>query len=411
MPILDQPPPPPAFDGPEVFLVAGGLGPSPFAAYTQADFLDLFDHIFPDWYVQGLKDGGGYELLLAAARVGERLSQAVINATNGSYVSWAERGQKARVLVELWRQSAVLGAVTVKAGTIVKTSKNGRRFRTLQDGVFGAAALGPVPVLAEALGYGWEYNVKGSVDLQNGETVPGQIDTVDYLIEDPPLADLTIQVRQVMDAEGGQADCLGQLGIDRGLPPQPGEDTESYRIRIRQLPDTVSPLAIVRGVYGILARLRIPFALVEPFSKHFQTFWDAPSVATGDYDPTIFVYNDPRTPDKIGFRNRWLDELTQTGCFLVVVPNLPFVSHTGMFFDDPATDVLGFDTSGHPGWWRAYNCFDVKPTDPDLVNQGAYDGWDAGRRAIYGGINALVDLLRAGGVTARLETLYDYGGG
>src|SRR5262249_47510538 len=147
-----------------------------------------------------------------------------------------------------------------------------------------------------------------------GEELPGEVDTVVALVEDPPFGDPSIQVAQVGDGACGQAPMLEGLGHDRGIDRKPGEPIEQYRIRVRRLPDTVSPAAIRRMVDEYRPRYGAAADVIETFSLQYQSCYDGsptpgPATPQGFYDPNLFVYDDPRPA--YPFRNRWLDEVEQ----------------------------------------------------------------------------------------------------
>jgi hypothetical protein len=334
--------------------------------------------------------------------VGERASTAVERFSCGTYVSWAQLGTRAQGIAEFYRLDASAGAVRVKAGSVVSTSRGNRKFVTLEDVVFTAADLGPHGARIEAVAPGWEYNVPGVVYTKGGEAIPGWIDTIAKLYEDPELQDTSIQVRQIVATEGGRGAMLEQLALDRGITPIPGEDAESLRIRIRKLPDTVSPLAIIRSAYEYLARFNIPFAFIEPFDTRFQTFFDAPEIGVvNGYESNLFVFDDTR--DKI-YRNRWLDEITMAGAFILLVPSIWCAYDQAITLDDPGTSPDTFAShEGSDAWTRAWNCGDVPWDAPEEIVQGAPDGWDSVVRSILGGLYELIDQIREAGVQVILE--------
>lgn len=395
------PPPAPKFRDDLIFLLAGSLGACPFPILDQAHFLRLFDRIFPSYYVEALKFRGGYEVFQSIALVGERLSTAVHNMQCESYISWAHGGTRARGSVLFSRQNAGAGAVTVKAGTIVKTEKNGRMYRTTVDTPFSAIDIGPLTAPVEALAAGWEYNQPGVRFTAAGETIPGPVTKIELMIQDPPFGDPTIQVSQSEDITGGHAAMLDQLGEDRGLLRRPGEDDEQYRIRIRQLPDTVSPDAMLRSVFYYLNRLGFTFDFIEPFDISYQTVWDGPTVKVGRYDPTTFTYDDPRP--LVPFKNRWLSDDDAAGSFIVLVPNFKIMREHGYANDDPALTALQFKTKGNLSWSRAMNAPDLPQVLQPNTLPGANDGMDTLRQATLRGLYDLLQSIKLAGIDAGLE--------
>jgi hypothetical protein len=399
---VDSPPPPP--ENPDdllVFLLAGNIGPSPFQVLDQAFFLRLFDRIFPDNYITPIRESGeGYELFKAMAAVGERASQAQVNNAESTFISWAKRGAFATCTeVAFSRANAGAGAGVVKAGTKVKTSKGGRRFILTTDLAFGIGDVGPHTAMCRAEATGWEYNVQGPRVTAAGETIPGEIDTVDELITDPVFWDHTITCANLVDASGGAGAMLEELGIERGTSMRDGESEEMFRARLRQLPDTVSPLAIMRSVYFYLSQLNVPFVYIEPYGLDYQTCWDGPTITKGNYKPNVFVLDDPRS--EYPFRNRWMSEDDCAGSFIILVPNLQCFGSMAMVCDDPGLTVTDFSTKGRPGWRRGFDACDL----PQNWARGpaACDGVDQKRRAAYGGLNDLIQRIKSGGYDGSLE--------
>lgn len=71
--------------------------------------------------------------------------------------------------------------------------------------------------------------------------------------------------------QGGESDWLSVLGDERAQQRQGGEDTESYRTRVRNIPDAVSPIALGDGVQATASRLGLSAVLLEPFEDGATT--------------------------------------------------------------------------------------------------------------------------------------------
>lgn len=66
--------------------------------------------------------------------------------------------------------------------------------------------------------------------------------------------------------DGGAADYLSVQGAERGIYRQPGETTAAYRVRVLNIPDAVSPIAIADTVQAAAQQPGIPPLLtLEPF--------------------------------------------------------------------------------------------------------------------------------------------------
>lgn len=379
--------------------------PAPFPAQTQADLLALLESVFPTHYLVPLRDvGPGYELQQAYARMMEYASLVLEYVATGAFILSAEGPAKAQVTVRFLRDSGVAGSVTVKRGTIVAAPASGRQFVTLDDAVFVGSATGPIEVRAEARFYGWIYNLPGPVTLDSGEVLEGEISEVVIPLQDPVLADPTIQVEQVSDATGGRLGMLDALGRDRGIARLPSETDAAYRHRVRALPDTITPDAVVRTLRRFFGPLGLSASFIETWSAEYQTCYDAPArTYTGlgaAYDPNLFCFDDPRTSPP--FRNRWLSDADYRGAFIVVVPALAFQHDVGMIYDDTAAGAA-YLTSAPANGRRAAGAYDVAPACVDTLLQGAYDGFDPVVRAVYKGLLEVLREIKAAGVYVTVE--------
>lgn len=149
-------------------LVPGTQIAPPLTSYVQQDFLDLFDRLFPEFWLQPLKDPGpGYELFQAYAKAAQRASEAVCTFGADAFIGSAQGGAKATGLVWFFRSLPHPEgiSVTIKAGTVVTCSRGGQDFKTLDDVTFGPTDLGPLEVAVEAVAEGYEWNVPGKVVL------------------------------------------------------------------------------------------------------------------------------------------------------------------------------------------------------------------------------------------------------
>lgn len=384
--------------------------------YDQQHFLDMFGRLLPQDYLYPLQyTGPGYEVLQAYGAVGERVSLGIARLDCGAHILTSFGSALATGEVQFSRPGVSAGAVTIKAGTIVTTSVGGRDFVTTEDLAFGSSDIGPLSVPVQAIAPGYEWNVLGLVTTAGNEQIPGQIDSIKKMIQDPAYTDTTFIVSQANDTTGGQPAMLDQLGADRDLPRHPGESDAAYKLRIRRLPDTVSPNAIVRTIHSILDPLNASFDFIETFLSSYQESWDVPSPNTGTptyqatipsaIDTNLFTYDDPR-PAYPPFRNRWLDDNDFRGAFIVTVPDLGAISDCGMAYDDNANDATGLITppttpGGVNGATRAMSAYDVLRTTP--VPQGGYDGFDLGKSSVYLSLYNVLAATKAGGVFFSIE--------
>lgn len=372
-------------------------------ANDEAYFLELLHRTLDPDFLAPFEEtpNSGYELLQANARVAERVSLAIDRLEQGCVLGTAAGGDYAHGIVQFYRATATHGEVTVNAGSLVMTATDSRIFRTLDDAVFGATVLGPISVRARAVHTGWEYNVEGRFTTAGNEVIEGEISRCVRLLQTPPYGDPTIQVRQLATFKDGAAPMLDGLGADLGKPRADGETDDAYRLRLMTAPDAVTPGAVRRALDAFVRRYpSLRYQLIETWQLTYQTCFDAPvaPIATAPaFDPTMFVFDDPRPASP--FRNRWLDVVEMACTFIVVVPLLACVEMHGMAFDDPALDA-GARISPSTNGTRAIAAFDVPG---DLLYGGAFDGDDYSSRAIYAALAAHLRAVRAGGVNAILE--------
>ncbi len=242
------------------------------------DFLDLFDRVVDSDWLAPMKNGTGpgYEVAHAIARVMERLSLGGVRVHAGALPYSASAGFRATGEVEFYRLSGVAGSVTVKAGARVGTSTTGLEYLLLTDVVFTGAALGPITGDIQAIAPGYEWNVPGEVELEDGTVIPGEIDEVTYPLQDPEFADPSIMVRQVDDITNGKPPTLDEIGRMRGMERGADESDNAYLARVTQLPDTVSPDAVARAMRNLLDPLGYAATITETWQPEYQTCWDAP---------------------------------------------------------------------------------------------------------------------------------------
>lgn len=403
----------------------------PVTALTQADLLALVDRLLPESFIGPLKRvGPGYELLQAAAAACARVSRAVAEFDRDAFVMDADAGGYATAQVRFARPTAGAGALTIKAGTVVAAGATGRFFVLQEDVALtsgGAHDLLSVPATVKAVAKTYEYNdCLAPRTTAGGETIPGDIDAITTLVTSPDFADPTITVAQYADASGGAMDDLDQLGADLGLPRLPGEGDAAYRSRIRQLPDVVSPAAIRRVVTSFFQQFAPAGAswaqtyVLETWQLDFCTAFDVPNADTlPSSSPlkaltlnTCFFYDDTRgpgdtnVPNASGYYGRWMGLNDYRGAFIVVVPLLPAIADRGMFYDDPSpTPVGGAGTPVAPLYQTDLGSRGASFYDAGALTAaptGFYDGRDAARDAVYAGLFAVLDKVKAGGVCAEV---------
>lgn len=400
-----------------------------FVPATYQDFLDLAARLLPASYLDPLRNklGPGYEILQAMARICARASAAVGVLDQEGFYGTATAGSYATAQVKFSRPSAAAGALTIKAGTVVSCSATGRDWILTQDVAVGALATLTAATSVRAIIQSAEWgNAKAPTTAANGDAIPGDIDTITTLVMDPAYADPTFTVVQFADAVGGAADDLDQLGADEGIGRQAGETDAHYRPRLRQLPDVVSPAAIKRAVQALFAQFSAIGAqwsttyFYESWQLQLQTAWDVPNLAglpsssplhAADLN-SCFFYDDTRgpggtnIPNPSGYYGRWMDEGDRRGAFFIIVPNLAAINDQGLFYDDPQAAVSGAPFAAATTYATALGRRGTSAYDAagliGPATQGFYDGIDLQKAAVYAGLFALLDGIKAGGVTTEV---------
>lgn len=384
-----------------VFPVGGlpASADSGFPAFDQDHFLRLMPRVLDPEYVAGLQAGQGYEVLQAFAKMFARASLAIQRTAIGMLAAYARGGSLATGTVEFYR-TVSLASVTVKSGTIVKAT-GGRYFRTLEDAVFPIGDLGPHAVLVRAVFLDWQHNTLGTTVTPAGVTIAGEVDTIKILVEDPPLADTAVKVRQLVDFSGGAAPMLDLLAKSQNITRDRGESDESLSYRIRNLPDNITPASMRRNAEILLDQWRVRYEFVETYQSNFQTAYDMPDGLT---DSNVFTYDDSR--DRYFPAINWYcDWIEQWGTFYINIGEIKPIRDWGGCFDDPATTAAVLENP-ITGGRRAVAAYDL----PDASTYGTgedlglcYDGRDTGIDGLTSSIAKMMQSNRAAGIVAGLQ--------
>ena len=325
---------------------------------SYATLLDVYDRILPDNYLSTLKQPGpGYEFLESVASMMHRVSVAVQREGEGQYIGLAPDGSVATGTVTFYRTGTFAGAYTIETGTVVSTPE-GFCFRTTADVHMAAGATSVTADIESSdssgiamRGYLW--NIDGPYTRTNtGEVIEQGISVIvtPKLIPDADPATYTfdpyLRVRQPTDSSttGGTDPMLSALGLDRGIERDQYSDAASYRTAVEQLPDVVSPQAILRTMRHLMQvsplTAGLPYDVIEQWESGYQTCYDAPVNTTladpnftvsqlpQQFSSNVFVYDDPRgayitNPDAVNLpyhiANRYLDGMP---AIIVSVPDL-----------------------------------------------------------------------------------------
>jgi hypothetical protein len=364
---------------------------------TDQDFLDAIDRAIPDSYLDPMKvTGDGYEMIRGQAAIGARASLAVQRFEDDGYIRSSQGPAQATVVATFYREHAAAGAGTVLIGSLVRCSRGGQVFRTTEDAIFGALDL-EVSVDAVAIGYGYEWNIKGPFTDPAGAVWPGELDTIDLPLMDPPYWDRTVLVRNDADADGlGRPATLDAIGAEREVLRQPLESDHSYRLRIRAVPNAVTPAAITLELTNFFRPYGLAWRLVEPCEHEYQECFDAPdepATIYEAYDANLFSFDDPRPRTPI--QNRLLGEQDHLGSFILEMESPRVMEDYGFAFDDPmSAPTPPYEHDGE----MAFSAFDVPDGLPEPVIEPALDGVDFVAEQLMFDLATLLEKIAAGGV-------------
>lgn len=372
---------------------------------TQAEFLDLFEAVFPRDWIESLRASpAGYELLECFAAIGERLALASDRFRDNALAITADPLAYALVTLRLSRVTTA-AAVKVKAGSVFST-KDGRGFATTVDASFGIGDDGPIDVVARALLPRYEWNLPAPTTRSDGTVIGLAVTEVTNLILDPPFGDQTISVTQLTAAEGGANGSLDLYAEDLGMPRLAGETDTQLLSRIGLIEEVASPAALENYLASVFAPLGASATIIEVFEDDFTTAYDGPADDIGLYQGNLLAYDDPRvpggTPMPPGNRIFWGRYLTaeQAHCaFIVVVPNLVAMQDQSGFYDDETATAEAHSTAIGS---RSYSFYDI---EDDLVASewpSFYDADDAAKGAVYLSVAAGLRRLKSFGVSAAI---------
>lgn len=380
------------------FAGSSVVGASGFLAYDQDYFLRVAEKSLDADYIAGLKADEGYEALQQQAKAFARASEAIVNTANGMLAAYAQGGSYANGTVEFYRTDYTAGAVTVKSGTVVQ-SNGGRYFIVISDAAFGSTDLGPKTAYVRSVFQDWQANVQGQITTPTGVTIPGEIDTIRNLVEEPPYGDPSIKVRQIQDLVGGRAPMLDLLARASGIRRVGAETDASLSYRLRNLPDNLTPASMNRNLKILLAPYGVRWELVETFEPLVGAAYNMPD---GHPGAEGFHYNNtdaryfPTTGVYVDSRDAW-------GAFYVVIGKIQPIQDYGGAYNDPANsaDELISPVSGGRRAIAAYGL-----TDSATIGTAdiafCYGGPDAGIDALTDSVASMVSSTRAAGVAATI---------
>lgn len=248
-----------------------------------------FNNVFPNTLTSIVQIGAGLTNRRATVVTGTYVHRLEVFASPdvvvpehvGQYIQFVSGSNAGAIrrVVGYGRANGVHGGVALLAKTAV-----------LQVGaVVGTYALGEMVLVgaglvgAQVLGHSGSSLILERVEgvILVGDTVTGldggATSTITAIDQDPalvaevgtaewrvmPWSDFGLTCWNRAAPTGGAAPVLDELGAERDIPRSPGEPDESYRARVANLPDNISPNAIRRICNRIFAKYGVGVCLRE----------------------------------------------------------------------------------------------------------------------------------------------------
>lgn len=134
-----------------------------------------------------------------------------------------------------------------------------------------------------------------TVDQLTGDpTLLAEVGTASWRVLDWP-SDMGVTVTNAAQPAGGRLGYLDAIGSERNVPRAPGEGDDSYRARVGEVADVVTPNAIRRNLTRVLGT--IPYCFREVGSALLPGFYfDRPvgDVGGDAYDTDLLLFNATR---------------------------------------------------------------------------------------------------------------------
>jgi hypothetical protein len=239
---------------------------------TQAEVLALLRRTTDDGWLNGmLRQPDGQAIIASKCSVFEATSNALMEQVDACMISTAPSGCPGRCNLTLTRVDSIATATIPK----------GYKFLT-STGVELAVSL-DVPVAAHQTSITLPLQSLRWIDLVNtvdpafddvlsiGDTLDVILSPDDGVVQDTlgvyllGIGEGTLTYAASTTIVGAKMDWLSAHGDERGCHRQPNEDGEAYRLRVRAIPDAVTPIAIQEAVHGAQSQGNLPpVYMVEP---------------------------------------------------------------------------------------------------------------------------------------------------
>lgn len=247
-------------------------------AHTRESLLEVLRRTTdPGWLDPILADPDSLAVLNAELDALVMVSDGTTRGCDAGLISLAPGGQPG-VTTVVAQRSNTTQTFTIPKGYLFRTDK-GVQLVLAQDivGLAGQAMFAlPLQTVRQS---DLVNTVDGALDfLGAGSFLPGAVDPQSPIIIGAPSSEIIIgppgtptngHALTLVSSDpitGGALDYLSAHGNERGQRRQADETTEDYRLRVRNIPDTVSPAAIIEAVRGVADQAGIgDMVLREPY--------------------------------------------------------------------------------------------------------------------------------------------------
>lgn len=245
-------------------------------AFTRDDFIDILRRNCDATWLDGLLEAPDSTALLEGFfAICVQASQSAIDGCNTALISAAPGGNPGSCAVTFSRPSLNAGAtIDIPAGYLFK-AENGAQLR-LAAAVHVAAGPLTFALTLQSVRQSEVVDTFAADAFTDGITGSAATDPSMAVILDsasnaafgPPGTTVYTLVDSSTPLFGANSDWLSVLGNERGQQRQAGEDVGLYRLRVRNIADAVSPLAISVAVNGVAQSVGLdPVMFLEPFDS------------------------------------------------------------------------------------------------------------------------------------------------
>lgn len=297
-------------------------------------FLDRLRSRLPEVFLEGFEGlgGRGDRLLNAVAGVFGRVRDNIKAELDARLIMRATGGHRATGVVYVSFADTSVYEWTILAGTVLFSTPAGTRFRLVNDFTrLAADPAGVVYVDVEAEYVGTHANMPASAVSQwavsgndplslawsGGTSANGKAEFLAGIAS----GDITIDTTDATEMSGGLPRSLDLRAAGRGLPREESESDRDLRVRIRTIPDAVTPPGIERAV---AAALGVDLALVRVSEYWEHGFaWGVSGWGVGAWSQRLLFYVIVPVGSPVGSIQSLVDRIKPVGTIAIVIEGTP----------------------------------------------------------------------------------------